>query len=79
MTDAELRKHFDLKPCPNPRHEFQVGKLFGEWVWAADCWASLVDGRLKSYALSAHSLKSESGQKAYVLIIWRLKIIWGWI
>ena len=77
MTEAELRKHFDLKPCPNAPHEFEIGRLIGEWIWAEDCWSQLTQGRLQTFHFSLQRLDSVDGQRAYSLVIWKLKIIWG--
>ena len=77
MTDAELRTHFDLKPCKNPPHAFRIWRLLGEWIWAGDCWSQLVGQHLQTMHVSFHSICCVNGTKAYSIVIWRLKIIWG--
>lgn len=79
MTKDELRAHFDLKPCPNTPHEFSFLNITGELVWAKDNWAQLVDQRLQTLHLSFHSIKSVEGTVAHSIVIWKLKIIWGFL
>ena len=79
MTDADLRKHFDLKPCPNPSHSFSIGSLIGKWIWAEDCWSQLAQGRLQTFYFTLHRIDSATGTRAYSLVLWKLKIIWGWV
>lgn len=77
MNEEELRKHFDLKPTTNPRHEFNLGRLIGEWVWAKDCWSSLSQGRMNTYYFTFHKIQTFDSIKAYSIVIWKLKIIWS--
>lgn len=79
MTDNELRKYFDLKKCPNPSHEFKIGKLMGEWIWAEECWSQLQGGKLQTFFFSFHKIETTDNLKAYSVVIWKLKIIWGFI
>lgn len=79
MTESELRNHFDLKPCLSPSHSFSLGKLIGEWVWAKDCWSQLSQDRLQTFYFSFHRVDSVGGTRAYSLVIWKLKIIWGFL
>ena len=79
MTKDELRKHFDLKPCPNYPHEFNFLSMTGEWVWAEDCWAQIVGQRMQTLHFSFHTIKSVEGTVAYSLVVWKLKIIWGFL
>ena len=41
------RQHFEatgqLFPCPNPAHEFSVGRLIGSWQWAKTAWSHMND------------------------------------
>lgn len=68
----------DLFPCPNPPHEFDVGRITGQWQWAKDAW-SVVDskGDLLTYAFAANSLRTPDGLKAYTVVLWRLKVLWA--
>jgi hypothetical protein len=77
MNKDELRTHFKLKACPNPHHSFQFWNLIGEWIWAEDCWSQIIDQRMNTYYFSFHSIDSVSGTKAYSIVVWKLKIIWG--
>ena len=79
MSDADLRKHFDLKQCPNPSHPFSIGSMIGEWVWAEDCWSQLVGERMQTYYLTYYKIDSVEGTRAYSLVVWRLKVIWGFV
>jgi hypothetical protein len=79
MLTSELRKHFDLKPCPNPHHVFSLGNLIGEWVWAEDHWSQLQGDTLQTFLFSAHSIKNTNGTVAYSIVIWKLKLVWGWL
>jgi hypothetical protein len=77
MTNDELRKIFDLKPCPNPGHEFKFGRLMGEWRRAADCWSQLVGDKLQTLWFSIHTTKSTDNLTIYCLTVWKLKVIVG--
>lgn len=77
MTRDELKLHFDLKPCPNPKHEFSIGNLIGEWRWSEDFWAQLVGENLQTLYLSFHTTKNTNGTVIYCITIFKLKIIFG--
>ncbi len=79
MTKDELRSHFKLKPGVNPINSFSCGNLIGEWVWAEDCWSQLVDDRMQTFWFSIHTIESVSGTKGYSLVIWKLKVLVGFI
>jgi hypothetical protein len=77
LTKDELRLHYDLKKCSNPSHEFKIGKLMGEWIWAEDCWAQLVDDKLQTFWFSIHTTETVDRLKIYCLTVWKLKVIVG--
>lgn len=77
MMDEELRKHFDINPTTSPRHEFNLGRLTGEWIWAKTNWCSLAQGRMNTYYFSIHKIQTFDNLKAYSIVIWKLKIIWS--
>jgi hypothetical protein len=79
MNNQELRTHFDLKKCPNKPHNFEIGKLFGNWVWAEDNWSTLVGDKLNTHYFSLHKIKSVDNIVAYSIVILKLKIIWTFI
>lgn len=77
MTRDELRTHFDLKPCPNPKHLFKVGRLMGEWRWARDAWSQLVGETMQTLHLALHTTHAVDGTTIHSITIWKLKVIWG--
>jgi hypothetical protein len=79
MTEAELRKHFKLKPCPNPSHPFTIGSLMGEWIWAEDFWAQLVGEHMQTLHFCFSTTENQNGTKLYSIVIWKLKVIWSFI
>lgn len=79
MNDSELRVHFGLVPCLNPEHSFKLKNLIGAWRIARESWAVLQDGRLNKIYLSFHSIESVDGFTAYSIVVWRLKVIWGFL
>jgi len=79
MNKDELRAHYDLKPCGNPRHTFTTNRLMGEWIWAEDCWSQLVDDKLQTFWFTIHTTENIQGLKILSLTAWKLKIILGLI
>ena len=77
MTKDELRVHFDLKLCPNPRHPFEFGRFMGEWIWAKDCWAQLVDYKLQTMWVSIHTTKRIDGLSLLSVVVWKFKLSVG--
>ena len=76
MTEQELRSHYDLKPCPNAPHSFELGRLMGEWVWAEDSWSQLVGDKLQTHYCAFTSSKNVHNTVIYSFVIWKLKVIW---
>jgi hypothetical protein len=67
-----------LYPCPNPPHDFQVGRLMGQWTWAEDCWSEVSsNGHLHNIYFRCCSIETLSGLKSYSLTVWKLNIIIG--
>lgn len=79
LDKDELRKHYDLKSCTNKAHDFQIGKLIGSWHWANDSWSQLVDDKLQTMWFSIHTTERLDGLKIHSLIIWKLKVIVGFL
>jgi hypothetical protein len=77
LIKDELRKHYDLKPCTNKNHEFKIGKLMGEWIWANDHWSQLVDDKLQTLWFSIHTTETVDGLKIHSFTCWKLKVIVG--
>jgi len=77
MTKDELRVHFNLKSCANPRHTFEFGRFMGEWIWAEDCWSQIVDDKLQTLLFAIHTTERVDGLKIISFTAWRLKIMMG--
>lgn len=67
-----------LTKCPNPPHEFQMGRIIGEWRIAATCWSTLTDGgKLHHDALRVGLIEDTKGQKIFALVVWRFSLLIG--
>lgn len=78
MNKDELRDHFNLKQCTNPIHNFTIGKIIGEWIWADDCWSQIVDNdKLQTLWFAIHTTERVDGLKIISFTAWRLKIMMG--
>jgi len=83
MTKDEARKHFDIKTCTNPEHEFVfLGRLF-MWQIANDIWAHLVqvtpgvwEQRKQFLAIEKISRSDKDGE-ATTIVIWKFRIIFA--
>ncbi len=79
LTELELKAHFDLKPCTNPYHDFKFGRLMGQWQIANDCWSQLCGQHMQTQHFCYYGIKDVKGLKGYVLVIGKLKVIWGFV
>jgi hypothetical protein len=69
-----------LYPCPNPSHDFKIGKLVGQWTMAEDCWSIVTStGNMHNYLIGIHTIEWLTGEKAFSITIWKLKIIMGFM
>ena len=67
-----------LYPCPNPTHDFQIGRLMGQWTWAKDSWSEVnSNGNLQTNFIRIGYLETLEGLKGYNMILWKLNIIFG--
>lgn len=85
MSASEARAAFvkagRLTQCPNPPHDFTVGRLMGSWRWGADnCWSSLSDdGHLTNYGLHLGTVETPDGLKAFRFMLGRFSFIAAWL
>lgn len=79
MNHAELKEHFDVKPCPNKEHFFEIGRLLGSWQIAEDNWSVVLEHSqtMRTEIISFVSVQSVDGIKFYSLTLFKLKILWG--
>lgn len=80
----DAREYYDIHPCPNPPHEFRIGKLIGEWQIAQDHWSFLLgdDSDPKSSCMDCwfHVGRHKRLQiTLYNVIIYKLKITIGFV
>lgn len=78
MTTEEIKKHFKMFPCPNPIHEFEYGSFMGQWQIAEEYWSQIVDKTRQDIWFGVYRLNTIQGLVGHVIIIWKLKIIFGW-
>ena len=76
------RQHFEatgkLSPCPNPRHEFSVGRLIWQWRWAKESWCHMNDrGNLVTTFAGITTTETPEGLKLLTLTLWRLCVMFG--
>lgn len=76
------REHFEavgkLYPCPNPRHEFSIGRMIGQWQWAKEAWSHMNDtGNLVTTWLGVSKTETPDGLCLVSVTIWKLCVIAG--
>ena len=68
----------ELDPCPNPPHYFKIGRLIGQWQWAADCWSTVTaSGTMHNYGLCVCTVNTLDGYKALQIIVGKLSVMLG--
>lgn len=74
----EWKARGKLYSCPNPTHDFEVGRLMGQWTMADDCWSTVTgDGNLRNDFFKIGTVHTLDGYKGYQLILWKFNIIFG--
>lgn len=76
------RQHFEatgkLYQCPNPRHDFSVGRLTGQWRWAKESWCHMNDsGNLVTTFAGISTTERPDGLKLMTLTLWKLCVMIG--
>lgn len=76
------REHFEsigrLYKCPNPSHDFELGRVIGTWHWASECWSDLTErGTLVTHLFDVGTIESVSGGKGVRIVIWRFMLLVG--
>ena len=67
-----------LFPCPNPPHEFSVGRLLGQWRWAKESWSHMNDaGNLVTTWIGITRTETPDGVWLVSITIWKLCVIIG--
>ena len=79
VNQEQLKKHFDIHPCPNPIHEFEYGRLIGQWQMAQEYWSQLVGETRQDIWFSVYRLKSIEGLVGHCVVIWKFKLIFGFV
>ena len=84
-TRERFRAKGDLWPCPNKAHDFKIGKLIGQWQWAADCWSDVTEGvdgeagKLVNYGLFIGTITSIEDRVAYKIVVWKFRLIFAFL
>lgn len=76
------RKYFEtagkLYPCPNPPHEFELGRIIGQWRWAKDSWGDTNNsGNLVTTWLGISKIENPDGLCLVSVVIWKLLFMFG--
>ena len=80
MNKDHLRKHFGIEPCNNPIHRFQLGALIGQWQWGNRCWSWIDNNECENIMyLHIGGVRNYQYVKAWQIVVWRFKLIFGWI
>lgn len=76
------RQHFEamgrLYPCPNPPHEFSLGRLIGQWQWAKESWGHIDDsGNLVTVFAGITVVETPDGLNLLMITLWKLCVMVG--
>lgn len=72
------KKQGGLTDCPNPAHQFKIGRLIGQWRWAADCWSTVTaDGHMHNYGLCVCTVNTLDGYRVFKIIVGKLSVMLG--
>jgi len=67
-----------LYECPNPSHEFVIGRLVGSWRWAKESWCDINDrGYLVTTFIGITTTETPNGLKLITITLWKLCILLG--
>lgn len=76
----EARKYFEVTKCTNPKHDFKIGNLIGQWQIANDMWVTINDrGRELTHWFRIGKCRDQEGGTIYEVVVWKLMIVWGFI
>ena len=83
IATAQLKKPWvdsgELYPSPNKPIDFEFGKLLIQIHFAKDAWSTIdSSGYMQTYALSINSVKTKDNIKFWSVVIWKMKIVFGW-
>ena len=83
IATAQLKKPWvdkgELYPSPNKPIDFELGKLLIQIHFAKDAWSTIdSSGYMQTYALSINSVKTKDNIKFWSVVIWKMKIVFGW-
>lgn len=64
-----------LSKCPNPPHDFQIGRVVGSWSWAKDAWSTLSDtGFMHTDYVSVGRTEAVDGTRWAYIVVWKLSV-----
>ena len=72
-----IREHYGITDCPNPRHDFSIGRLVGVWQMASDYWCVLDGSMRRNYVFHIGSVDDTGGSRIYQIYLWKLSIQFG--
>jgi|ERR1035437_2227226 hypothetical protein len=84
-TRERFRAKGDLWNCTNPAHDFQLGKLMGQWQWANECWSEITEGldgkegKMLNFGLCLGKVIGIDDRYFYKIIIWRFRLIFAFL
>lgn len=78
--NEKARQYFEVTQCTNPRHDFRIGRLIGQWQIANDNWVTITDkGQELTHWFRFGKCRNQEGATIYEFVFWKLSIIWGFV
>jgi hypothetical protein len=68
----------ELYPCPNPAHDFRIGRWIVRWQLAQDAWSTVsYSGNLLTHRLKWARVESPEGLVFTEVVVGRLMVLWA--